>query len=102
MKIIEKFEYLLITKGCDNFGSKQNYSIGTRDNGGFYLINFHPSGEPEAFICCVAKGSNQSSLFELRPDRVKNYDVTLRRLAYESLRLVQNPGHNLSLPHLPA
>ena len=20
-----------------------------------YLFNFHPSGEPEAFICCVAK-----------------------------------------------
>jgi hypothetical protein len=59
-------------------GSKQNYLIGKRDNGGFYLINFHPSGEPEAFICCVAKDSNQSSLFELRPDREKNYDVTLR------------------------
>jgi hypothetical protein len=26
--------------------------------------------------------------------RSKNYDVTLRRLAYESLRLVQNPGIN--------
>ena len=24
---------------------------------------------------------------------VKNYDVTLRRLAYESLRPVQNPGN---------
>ena len=44
----------------------------------FYLINFHPAGESEAFICSVAKGSNQSSLFELRPDRVKNYDITLR------------------------
>ena len=45
-------------------------------------------------LCMKIKGSNQSSLFELRPDRVKNYDVTLRRLAYESLRLVQNPGIN--------
>jgi hypothetical protein len=27
------------------------------ENGLFYLINFHPSGEPEAFICCVIKGS---------------------------------------------
>ena len=44
----------------------------------YISINFHPSGEPEAFIFCVAKGSNQSSLFELRPDRVKNYDVALR------------------------
>jgi len=25
---------------------------------------------------------------------VKNYDFTLRRLAYESLRLVQDPGIN--------
>jgi hypothetical protein len=21
----------------------------------FYLITFHPAGEPEAFICCVIK-----------------------------------------------
>ena len=37
--------------------SKEKYSIGKKDNDGFYLINFHPSGEPEAFICCVAKDS---------------------------------------------
>jgi hypothetical protein len=23
----------------------------------FYLITFHPAGEPEASICCVIKGS---------------------------------------------
>jgi hypothetical protein len=40
---------------------------------------------PETSICCVAKDSNQSSLFELRRDRVKNYDFTLGRLAYGSL-----------------
>jgi hypothetical protein len=34
--------------------SKEKYSIGKKDNGRFYLINFHPAGEPEAFICCVA------------------------------------------------
>jgi PAS domain S-box-containing protein len=34
--------------------------------------------------------------FELRPDRVKSYDVTLRRLACESLRLVQYPGIKLT------
>ena len=39
-----------------------------------------PSGKPEDFRFCVAEGSNQSSLFELRPDRVKNYVFTLRRL----------------------
>ena len=27
---------------------------------------------------------------------VKNYDFTLRRLAYESLQLVQNPGKTLA------
>ena len=57
MKINEKFELDLITTGCHNFGSKEKYSIGKSDGGRFYLINFHPSGEPEAFICCVAKGS---------------------------------------------
>ncbi len=48
MKIIEKFEWYLITIGCDNLESIEKYSIGKNDNGGFYLINFHPSGEPEA------------------------------------------------------
>ena len=57
MKINEKFEYCLITISCDNFESKEKYSIGKKDNGSYYQINFHPSGEPEAFICCVAKGS---------------------------------------------
>jgi hypothetical protein len=77
--------------------SIKKYIEGKKDNGRFYLIIFHPSGEPEASICCVAKDSNQSSLFELRPNRVKNYDFTLRRLAYESLRLVQNPGNNFMM-----
>jgi len=57
MKINEKFASYLITTGCDNLGSKEKYSIGKRPDLGFYLINFHPSDEPEAFICCVAKGS---------------------------------------------
>ena len=57
MKINEKFEYYLITTGCDNLGSKEKYSIGKEHDLGFYLINFHPSDEPEAFICYVAKGS---------------------------------------------
>ncbi len=47
-------------------------------------INFchavYPLGTPEDFRFCVVKGSNQSSLFELRPDRVKHYDVTLDAL----------------------
>ena len=38
------------------------------------------SGTPEDFSFCVVKDSNQSSLFELRPDRVKHYDVTLDAL----------------------
>jgi hypothetical protein len=44
-------------KSLNNFESKEKYSIGVKDNGRYYQINFHPSGEPEAFICCVAKGS---------------------------------------------
>ncbi len=28
---------------------------------------------------------------------VKNYDFTLGRLVYESLRLVQDPGNNLAI-----
>ncbi len=38
------------------------------------------SGTPEDFRFCVVKDSNQSSLFELRPDRVRYYDVTLYAL----------------------
>ena len=57
MKINVKFEKNLITTGCDNLESREKYSIGKKDHGGFYLINFHPSGESEALICCVAKGS---------------------------------------------
>jgi len=57
IKIIEKLEKYLITTGCGDLGSKEKYSTGKKDVGGFYLINFYPSGEPEAFICCVAKGS---------------------------------------------
>jgi hypothetical protein len=57
MKINEKFEKYLLTTGCDNLGSNEKYSIGKKDDGEFYLINFHPSGEPEASICCVAKDS---------------------------------------------
>ena len=57
MKINEMFESYLITRGCDSFGSKEKYSIGKKDDNGFYLIDFHPLGESEAFICCVAKDS---------------------------------------------
>jgi len=57
MKINGKFESYLITTGCDYLGCKERYSTGKKDDDGFYLINFHPLGEPEAFICCVAKDS---------------------------------------------
>ena len=52
----------------------------------------YPAGTPENFRFCVAEGSNQSSLFELRPDKVKNYDFTLRRLDSEALRCLQRWG----------
>ena len=48
--------------------SKVKYQINKKDDGRLYLTNFHPSGEPEAFICCVIKAAD------------------------ESLRLVQNTG----------
>jgi hypothetical protein len=31
--------------------------MGKKDDDCFYLINFQPSDEPEASICCVAKDS---------------------------------------------
>jgi hypothetical protein len=55
MKINEEFESYLIPTTCDKLGSKEEYSTGKDDDRGFYLINFHPSGESEASICCVAK-----------------------------------------------
>ena len=33
MKINEKFQYYLITTGCDNLGSKGHYQIGQRIDG---------------------------------------------------------------------
>ena len=57
MEINEKFEFYLITTGCDDLISNEYYLIGKMDDNGFYFINFYPLGEPEAFICCVAKGS---------------------------------------------
>ena len=50
MKIIEKSKYNKITKGWRNLNSKANYHIGKKDDSQFYLLNFHPAGEPEAFI----------------------------------------------------
>jgi hypothetical protein len=35
---------------------KAGYLISKKDDCQFYLINFHPAGKPEAFICCVIKG----------------------------------------------
>ena len=43
--------------GNENLSNKAKYLIGKKDNGRLYLIKFHPAGEPEAFICCVIKGS---------------------------------------------
>jgi len=40
----------------------------------------YPPGKPEDFRFRVVKSSNQSSLFELRPDKVKNYDFALDAL----------------------
>jgi hypothetical protein len=66
-----------------NFSRKADYRISKKDDDRFNLINFHPSGEPEAFICFVIKGS---------ASRHRRDSLALKCLAYESLRLVQNPG----------
>jgi hypothetical protein len=57
MKINEKYGKCSITDACNKLRSKANYPISKMDYGRSYLINFHPAGEPEAFICCVIKGS---------------------------------------------
>jgi hypothetical protein len=57
MKIIEKLRQYQITAGCESLRIKAKYQISKKDAGRFYLNNFHPAGEPEAFICFVIKGS---------------------------------------------
>jgi hypothetical protein len=42
---------------CDYLKSKVKYPNSKKRYSRYYLINFHPAGEPEAFICCVIKGS---------------------------------------------
>jgi hypothetical protein len=57
MKINEKSENKKITIGWKNSSSQAQYQIGKKDFSQFNLISFHPAGEPEAFICCVIRGS---------------------------------------------
>ena len=42
--------------GCEYLSSKIKYLNGKKVDSQIYLIIFHPTGEPEAFICCVIKG----------------------------------------------
>jgi hypothetical protein len=85
MKINEKFGYNIITAGCENQRSNSKYPIGKKDDSRFYLINFHPAGEPEAFIWLRYQGFG-----------IGHYCLVLECLAYESLRLVQNSGIKLA------
>jgi hypothetical protein len=57
MEINEMLGLHIITKTCKNLRSITNYSNPKREDDRFYLINFPPAGEPEAFICGVIKGS---------------------------------------------
>ena len=57
MKIIEKSEQYWMTAGCNSLKRILKSPPNKADDGPFYLINFHPSGEPETFICCVIKGA---------------------------------------------
>jgi hypothetical protein len=54
---MRRLNNIKITKDCNNLSSKAKYLISKKDYSRFYLINFHPAGESEAFICCVIKGS---------------------------------------------
>jgi hypothetical protein len=45
------------TISWENLSSRADNHIGKKDDSQFYLINFHPAGRPEAFICFVIKVS---------------------------------------------
>ena len=49
----------------------------------FFLINFHPKGQAGGFHLPRYSGF-----------AIKDYDCTLKCLAYESLRLVQDSGYS--------
>jgi hypothetical protein len=57
----------------------------------FFLIHFHPKGEPEAFICCVTCPPYKTLAGGLRAPNT-DYGFALKCLAYESLQFVQNSG----------
>ncbi|CAB1059553.1 hypothetical protein D1BOALGB6SA_4315 [Olavius sp. associated proteobacterium Delta 1] len=54
MRVLEKFN---IAAACEKLRIRAKCQISKKDAGRFYLINFHPAGVPEAFICCVIKGT---------------------------------------------
>ena len=56
MKINEKFKSDLKSIYYKTLGSIAKYLIGKSAIDDLHM-NFHPAGEPEAFICCVAKDS---------------------------------------------
>jgi hypothetical protein len=47
---------------------------------GFFLINFHPKGEPEAFICCVTCPPYKTLAGGLRARNSINYGFALKAL----------------------
>jgi hypothetical protein len=56
MKINVKFRWPLIAARQANYRSTKKIPFKHNERKSFYRINFHPLGEPEAFICCVIPG----------------------------------------------
>jgi hypothetical protein len=61
----------------------------------FFSSIFTLKGEPEAFICCVIKGS--SKIPSLSGGAIADYGFALKCLADKGLRLVQNSGFILTV-----
>jgi hypothetical protein len=57
MKIAENFVNSAKTRVYEESYRHIFYPKGKWDDNHFFLINFHPKGEPKASICYVIKGS---------------------------------------------
>ena len=50
MKFNAMFGLFYLSMGYEKLSKEAKYHIGKNDNGRLYLVNFHPAGEPEAFM----------------------------------------------------
>ncbi len=105
MKIDEKS----VNKGKKRVYTKSSshpfYPKGISDDDLFFLINFHPKGEPEACICFVIKGSQSRSQrdgFAFKCPALRDEASYFIKLRSSSLHMkasdsckIQVKGHNL-------